>query len=378
MVRIYISSTYSDLKECREKVYHKLRELQHDVVAMEDYVAGDQRPLDKCLEDVVNCDLYVGLFAWRYGYIPPQDNPEHKSITELEYHKAGETGKSRFIFLLEEGVLWSPNDMDQLTGEGDQGKRIMELRKELRQVVQIPPLHKVLSDDAAQFAEENVYPEQCNFVRDDLQAASELIQELVDVVTHLPITAGTLRFQLSNTLYHTEALASELIQLVTAFRPICRSGSRQMTTKKNQIQLKLHELAQSLESSNKTLAQLTNNIQGKKTVVNSYVQQPQPVPVPVSPKPSSSAFTTPVKPAPHVTESTEIGFTQLREIMYRKFDADAFKLLCIDMGTDYDSLKEGGLELKMSYLIDHCIRHNKYEVLKQHIREKFPDLQGQL
>jgi hypothetical protein len=47
--RIYISATYGDFKEHREQVYRALRELGHDVVAMEDYVATDQRPLGKCL-----------------------------------------------------------------------------------------------------------------------------------------------------------------------------------------------------------------------------------------------------------------------------------------------------------------------------------------
>ncbi|HAT44311.1 MAG TPA: hypothetical protein DCS90_04335 [Ktedonobacter sp.] len=85
MAKIYISSTFADLKDYREKVYHALRQMHHDAIAMEDYVATDQRPLDRCLADVAACDLYIGIFAWRYGYIPPKDNPEQKSITELEY-----------------------------------------------------------------------------------------------------------------------------------------------------------------------------------------------------------------------------------------------------------------------------------------------------
>jgi hypothetical protein len=36
MARIYISSTYDDLKGHREQVYRALRELGHDVIAMED------------------------------------------------------------------------------------------------------------------------------------------------------------------------------------------------------------------------------------------------------------------------------------------------------------------------------------------------------
>ena len=39
MARIYISSTYADLKDHREAVYQALRALRHDVIAMEDLVA---------------------------------------------------------------------------------------------------------------------------------------------------------------------------------------------------------------------------------------------------------------------------------------------------------------------------------------------------
>lgn len=420
MAKIYVSSTYSDLKEYREKVYHKLRELQHDVIAMEDYVASDQRPLDRCLKDVARSDLYIGVFAWRYGYIPPQNNPEHKSITELEYRKAVETGKPRLIFLLEEQTAWPPHDVDQTTGEGDQGKHIRELRTELKQQLLISLFHspdqlaglvaaavtlwekeqtkrevldrrnqslieaasmqKAMFDDASQFAEKNVYPDQCDFVSDDLRAASKSIQELLVVITRLPITAGPLRFHLSKTLYHAEELASELTQLVIAFRPICRSGSRQTATKKNQIHLKLQELAQSLESSNRMLEQLTDSVQGEKTAVNPVIQLFSSTSAITSPDPVS-----PVPPAPAIPASTLIDFpnintTQLREIMFSrfKFDPDDFKLLCIDMGTDYESLKEGGLELKISHLINYCISHNTYEALKQRLRSKFSDLQGQI
>ena len=96
--RIYISSTYGDLKEHREKVDRALRRLDHDVVAMENYAAADQRPLAKCLEDVAACDLYVGIFAHRYGYIPEHDNPDGRSITELEYRHALANGKPCLVF----------------------------------------------------------------------------------------------------------------------------------------------------------------------------------------------------------------------------------------------------------------------------------------
>ncbi len=128
---IYISSTFNDLEEYREAVYRALRKMQQEVVAMEDYVARDERPLDRCLADVERSDLYVGIFAWRYGFIPKENNPDGRSITELEYRHAGEKGVPRLIFLLAEDEPWRPALQDSHTREGDAGTRIATLRAEL-------------------------------------------------------------------------------------------------------------------------------------------------------------------------------------------------------------------------------------------------------
>ena len=122
--RIYVSSTYTDLVEHRQRVYDILRKMRYDVIAMEDYVATDKRPLDKCLADVASCDIYVGIFAWRYGHIPPG---QERSITELEYRQAGESGLERLIFLLDEDAPWPGSKMEK----GAVGEKIKALRQGL-------------------------------------------------------------------------------------------------------------------------------------------------------------------------------------------------------------------------------------------------------
>src|SRR4051794_13189000 len=97
MANVYVSSTFSDLETCRARVRETLQRRGHKDIAMELYGAQDKRPLDKCLEDVENCDLYIGIFTWRYGFIP---DGQTKSITDLEYNKAVEKGKSHLLFLL--------------------------------------------------------------------------------------------------------------------------------------------------------------------------------------------------------------------------------------------------------------------------------------
>jgi hypothetical protein len=130
MINIYISSTFKDLEKHREKVGKSLRKLGHHVVGMEDYVASDERPLDRCLADVAKCDIYLGIFAWRYGFIPDRDNPHRRSITELEYRKAVDEKRTRLIFLLHHEALWARHYMDDFT-EGCDPARIKALREEL-------------------------------------------------------------------------------------------------------------------------------------------------------------------------------------------------------------------------------------------------------
>jgi Domain of unknown function (DUF4062) len=109
MARIFLSSTSKDLEEYRETVRIALRRMGHEDVAMEYFVAEDKLPLDRCLQEVASCDLYVGIFVWRYGHVP---DGYDKSMTELEYREALKTGKECLIFLLHEDEPWSPKFVD--------------------------------------------------------------------------------------------------------------------------------------------------------------------------------------------------------------------------------------------------------------------------
>ena len=49
MAKVFVSSTFLDLQECRRQVSLVLRRMRHEDVAMEYYVAEDRRPVEKCL-----------------------------------------------------------------------------------------------------------------------------------------------------------------------------------------------------------------------------------------------------------------------------------------------------------------------------------------
>jgi len=132
MPSVYISSTFTDLEEHRAAAYRALRQLRYDSVAMEDYVATDARPVDKCLDDVAASDIYICIVAWRYGYVPPDDNPNRLSVTEMEYRAAKSAGVPRLVFLLSESAPWPVAQTDMKTGENESGKRIEGFRAELK------------------------------------------------------------------------------------------------------------------------------------------------------------------------------------------------------------------------------------------------------
>jgi Domain of unknown function (DUF4062) len=126
-MRIFVSSSFEDLQEYRVAAIRVLRQLGHEVVAMEDFVAASGVPLKQMLEKVERCELYVGLFAWRYGFVPDKGNSrsDHPSdpkvpdasygttsMTHYEYLHAKPKNIDRLAFLLDERMPWPPHLID--------------------------------------------------------------------------------------------------------------------------------------------------------------------------------------------------------------------------------------------------------------------------
>jgi hypothetical protein len=132
-MKIFVSSTFEDLQDHRAGAIRVLRQMGHDVVAMEDFTASSAPPVERVLELVGTCQAYVGIFAWRYGSIPkPEEIPaglalptEFKagksSITHLEYLQAKANDTEILAFLVDETVPWPPHRMDAFIDAGEAG-----------------------------------------------------------------------------------------------------------------------------------------------------------------------------------------------------------------------------------------------------------------
>lgn len=97
-LKIFVSSTFIDLADVRENVLKFLGVLKSDLISMEFFGSDEQASIDVCLKNVKNCNLFIGIYAERYGFIDPNSK---LSLTELEYHVAYEMlNKGEIIGLL--------------------------------------------------------------------------------------------------------------------------------------------------------------------------------------------------------------------------------------------------------------------------------------
>ena len=152
-MRIFVSSSFEDLREHRAAAIRVLRQLGHEVLAMEDMISGSAAPLAKVLEMVDRSEAYVGIFAWRYGYIPSKDNEPlpratkafpvvagavvgKTSITHYEYLRAVQRQLPVMAFLLDEHYPWPPQFIDGFDTTRTQAPATAENIRSLRMSLQ--------------------------------------------------------------------------------------------------------------------------------------------------------------------------------------------------------------------------------------------------
>ena len=81
-MKVFISSTYQDLIDYRAAAIEAVEGTSYQAVKMEVFGARSDEPLNACLQEIEQCDLFIGIYAHRYGYVPDSSNI---SITEMEY-----------------------------------------------------------------------------------------------------------------------------------------------------------------------------------------------------------------------------------------------------------------------------------------------------
>jgi hypothetical protein len=116
-IDVMISSTARDLPNHRQQVIERgVPAVSMHPIAMEHLAALDEDAVEASLRMVDEAEIYVGVFAFRYGYVPKKNNPDGLSITEMEYNRATERGIPRLIFFMHEDHPVKPADVERGAG----------------------------------------------------------------------------------------------------------------------------------------------------------------------------------------------------------------------------------------------------------------------
>ncbi|MDI6527189.1 DUF4062 domain-containing protein [Pseudomonas otitidis] len=100
--QVFVSSTYTDLKDERDLVIKAVLEMGHIPVGMEMFSAADEEQWSIIKRQIDQSDYYVVIVAHRYGSC----DSSGLSFTEKEYDYAVQLGIPSLGFLLEDDVSW--------------------------------------------------------------------------------------------------------------------------------------------------------------------------------------------------------------------------------------------------------------------------------
>ena len=118
-----ISSTSIDLPEHRREVIEACLREGIFPIGMENLPARDADAIRVSLEMVYNADIYIGIFAWRYGHRPEGHDI---SITEMEFNRAVERKIPILVFLIHKE---HPLTIEMVETDKDAQKKLAELKE---------------------------------------------------------------------------------------------------------------------------------------------------------------------------------------------------------------------------------------------------------
>jgi hypothetical protein len=101
-LQIFVSSTYSDLREERQAAVQAIVTAGHIPAGMELFAAGDQSQMDVIKRWIDESDVFLLILGGRYGSIEPVSN---KSYIQLEYEYALQKNKAFFAVVIDEDHL---------------------------------------------------------------------------------------------------------------------------------------------------------------------------------------------------------------------------------------------------------------------------------
>ena len=104
-LKIFISSTYIDLKDYRQAAIEIVNRYKCVPLAMEFFMSQPKEPEMVAKKEINESDVFIGIYAHRYGFVPDKQD---KSITQLEYELAKKEAKERLCFVVADDFPLNP------------------------------------------------------------------------------------------------------------------------------------------------------------------------------------------------------------------------------------------------------------------------------
>jgi nucleoside 2-deoxyribosyltransferase len=101
-LQVFVSSTFSDLREERQAAVEAILSAGHIPAGMELFAAGDESQMEVIKQWIDESDVYLLILGGRYGSIEPKSS---KSYTQLEYEYALGKGKPLFACVIKDAAL---------------------------------------------------------------------------------------------------------------------------------------------------------------------------------------------------------------------------------------------------------------------------------
>ncbi len=115
-IDVMLSSTSKDLPEYRKEAIDAVWRAKMFPIAMETLTGADNDAIGISFKMVDDAEIYVGIFAHRYGFIPKDPrNPDAISITEMEYRRAIDRGIPILIFVMDNSYKLSISEAEHDT-----------------------------------------------------------------------------------------------------------------------------------------------------------------------------------------------------------------------------------------------------------------------
>jgi formylglycine-generating enzyme required for sulfatase activity len=126
--KVFISSTFIDNKERRKTVEDAVIAAGMQPVGMERFTAGKNPVVKDCQRLAAECDLYVGIIAHRYGWIP---KGRAVSITETEYKAAKKAEIERRFFVIDPSLPFTEEAFDQGADKWKKQEKLAAFKKRI-------------------------------------------------------------------------------------------------------------------------------------------------------------------------------------------------------------------------------------------------------